>query len=480
MFGRIVDLILLIVSLVGLATAGWWTVYGGQNSAEGLQNQLQQQADAGLQAGGHDWASVVMDGQHATVRGQAPSFEANEAVLLSLGEVSPFFTGITKITSEIAPAPPISPFVFKAERRADGAMRLDGHVPSFEILQSILAKAEDLSPGRVSHTVRIGSGAPAGPWLETALKGLGQMAVLDEGELSLVDTNLNLSGIALMRDSRAQILEALAPLAAPFVSNIDIAGISYWTARHEADGLVLAGQVPDVATRAALVALASAHYDGFVVNDMQIELRDYGDWLDTVRSALPQFAKFKSGRMLFSPDPSGSSGFFIKGLATGSVEAYLRQDLMTGDYPVSLVVETLEADLGALSGIDLSAPSKASCQAGFDAVMATNEILFETGSANIERASGATLDKIMAVANRCDGISLEIRAHTDTAGGREKNITLSEARAKAVKRYMQERGLVGARLRTAGLGPDDPIATNASEAGRAANRRIEFRLVKGD
>jgi len=69
MYGRFVDWILLVVSFVGLAVTGWWTVYAGPNSAQNLQSNLQEQVDSALETGGHDWASVRMDGQRAVVTG---------------------------------------------------------------------------------------------------------------------------------------------------------------------------------------------------------------------------------------------------------------------------------------------------------------------------------------------------------------------------------------------------------------------------
>jgi OOP family OmpA-OmpF porin len=50
------------------------------------------------------------------------------------------------------------------------------------------------------------------------------------------------------------------------------------------------------------------------------------------------------------------------------------------------------------------------------------------------------------------------------------------ARAQAVKSYLVNRGLVAERIATSGMGPDQPVADNATEAGRARNRRIEFRV----
>ena len=103
--------------------------------------------------------------------------------------------------------------------------------------------------------------------------------------------------------------------------------------------------------------------------------------------------------------------------------------------------------------------------------------MFETGSAAISRESGETLDKIMAVSSTCaETLVFEVGGHTDNRGAQEANTVLSEARAQAVANYMRDAGFDVARLVVKGYGPDQPKADNATAEGRAANRRIEFKV----
>ena len=67
--------------------------------------------------------------------------------------------------------------------------------------------------------------------------------------------------------------------------------------------------------------------------------------------------------------------------------------------------------------------------------------------------------------------------HTDSQGDRGKNIELSMQRAIAVKNYLQQSGVAPGNLSVQGLGPDLPVADNATANGRARNRRIEFRVM---
>ena len=78
------------------------------------------------------------------------------------------------------------------------------------------------------------------------------------------------------------------------------------------------------------------------------------------------------------------------------------------------------------------------------------------------------------------GLSFEVRGHTDSAGDRAFNIRLSEERAAAVAEYLAARGIPRDRLDPVGFGPDEPVASNDTRDGRAANRRIEFKMIEGE
>ena len=73
---------------------------------------------------------------------------------------------------------------------------------------------------------------------------------------------------------------------------------------------------------------------------------------------------------------------------------------------------------------------------------------------------------------------LRVEGHTDDVGGAERNQQLSEDRALAVAKYLSEHGVEANRLQSQGYGLSKPIASNKSEAGRAKNRRVQFRIVQ--
>jgi outer membrane protein OmpA-like peptidoglycan-associated protein len=77
---------------------------------------------------------------------------------------------------------------------------------------------------------------------------------------------------------------------------------------------------------------------------------------------------------------------------------------------------------------------------------------------------------------RYPDMKVEISGHTDAQGNRDYNIDLSRRRAEAVKRWLVERSIADTRITTRGAGPDEPVGPNDTKAGRAMNRRIEFKL----
>ena len=105
-------------------------------------------------------------------------------------------------------------------------------------------------------------------------------------------------------------------------------------------------------------------------------------------------------------------------------------------------------------------------------------VTFKTGSTWLSLASRAVLDQVVASLKQNPDAEVMIRGYTDNVGSREVNMRMSEGRAEAVKKYLVSSGISPARLTAKGLGPDSPVASNATAEGRAKNRRIEFLRIK--
>lgn len=105
---------------------------------------------------------------------------------------------------------------------------------------------------------------------------------------------------------------------------------------------------------------------------------------------------------------------------------------------------------------------------------ATHGILFATGKADLQPESHAVLKEIAATLKQHGDLRILIEGHTDNVGSPASNLTLSDARAAAVKTALvSQYGIDGGRLTTKGLGDTKPAVPNANATGRAQNRRVE-------
>lgn len=104
----------------------------------------------------------------------------------------------------------------------------------------------------------------------------------------------------------------------------------------------------------------------------------------------------------------------------------------------------------------------------------TNQTAFETDSSSIKPGFHSTMDKLADVVVRYGKTTLTVVGHTDNVGTNAYNQRLSERRSLSVAQYLESRRVNGMRLATAGKGESQPVASNATETGRQANRRVEI------
>ena len=104
-------------------------------------------------------------------------------------------------------------------------------------------------------------------------------------------------------------------------------------------------------------------------------------------------------------------------------------------------------------------------------------ITFDTDKTDVKQSFRPVLDSIAKVLAKYNKTSVQIIGHTDNVGARDYNMQLSLKRAQTVGQYLALRGVTESRIGAYGAGPDQPIASNANEAGRSQNRRVEIGLV---
>ena len=110
-------------------------------------------------------------------------------------------------------------------------------------------------------------------------------------------------------------------------------------------------------------------------------------------------------------------------------------------------------------------------------IRANNNVTFDTAQATIKPQFSAPLSAIAQSLSSYPGSSVTIAGHTDSRGGDRYNLVLSAQRVNAVSRFLQRAGLAGTRIRAVAMGERQPIASNATPAGRAQNRRVELQIA---
>ncbi len=128
-------------------------------------------------------------------------------------------------------------------------------------------------------------------------------------------------------------------------------------------------------------------------------------------------------------------------------------------------------ELYAQQTTDMSAVEKAIAETG---KFVTNNILFETGKATLKPESMAEIQKVADFMKKNPSVRFEVQGHTDNQGSDAVNDPLSQQRAEAVVKALEQLGCDPFNMRAVGKGSHEPVASNSTDEGRAKNRRVEF------
>ena len=145
--------------------------------------------------------------------------------------------------------------------------------------------------------------------------------------------------------------------------------------------------------------------------------------------------------------------------------------------------ETGEAAAPAAEAITAEPPAaevQLDLQAELERLIGGRRIDFAKYGEQLTAEAEVVVDDVAEFLEDHRGVTLEIGGHTDSRGALERNLEISRRRAEAVRERLIAQGISGGRLRAVGFGPAAPIADNATEAGRRANRRVEFRIEERD
>ncbi len=110
----------------------------------------------------------------------------------------------------------------------------------------------------------------------------------------------------------------------------------------------------------------------------------------------------------------------------------------------------------------------------------SNNVLFGFDQAALSSASRSTLNDLITILNKYPDTNLQVDGHTDSKGAENYNQGLSERRADAVATYLLDNGITSSRVSTKGWGETLPKYSNATDDGRAQNRRVEFIITANE
>lgn len=227
--------------------------------------------------------------------------------------------------------------------------------------------------------------------------------------------------------------------------------------------VVVSGTVADEATRAALLDRLRIVYGASrVVDQLTVgTVAAPANWNDYVARLINPNLKLVSRGQL---KVEGSNVSLRGDVANEEQRQRIAGDIaasLNGTYTVNNGLRVAVLEQGVL-----------------DAALANRIIEFESGKAALTESGMAVLDQMSAAMQKLRGVKVEVIGHTDNAGSRAGNLSLSQARAEAVKTYIVGKGIAPDTIAVSGEGPDRPVADNRTPEGKARNRRIEFKVIQ--
>ena len=179
------------------------------------------------------------------------------------------------------------------------------------------------------------------------------------------------------------------------------------------------------------------------------------------------------------------------GAAVGAVGGYLLGDVIGGKR--DRTEKILGAGIGAVAGAavgdymdrqqkelerETAGTGVQVIRTGDDLVLRMPAgITFDVNSYAVKPQFGGTLDQVATTLGEYPSTMIDVYGHTDVTGGDAINVPLSQSRARSVASYLSQRGVNPTRIATQGFGASQPVASNDSDAGRQANRRVEIKIV---
>lgn len=384
-----------------------------------------------------------------------------------------------------APRPVITPFTLRFLIDESGA-RFDACSADSEKARDRILAAATAAGATRKNACTIGLGVPTPAWADAVSMGLGAMKELGAGSITFSDADISLIAadsvsqevfdrvVGELESNLPEVFSLHATLEAKPLEESAAPVVPEVVATLSPEGkLDLRGRLGDALTRDAVESFARARFGSQAVHAATRIAPDMpAGWPQRVLAAIEALGELDSGTAQVRPDVIRLSGVSGSATASDTVARILSGRLGEGlNFRLDI---RYDEKLDPLLGL----PTDEDCVAGINAAIAEHKISFEPGSAQITRDAGATLDRIAEQMKKCSDFPMEVGGHTDSQGREEMNLDLSQKRAESVIAALMQRRVLTGNLTARGFGETVPIADNETEAGREANRRIEFRLVK--
>lgn len=388
-------------------------------------------------------------------------------------------TDLVLISEISAPRPVIAPFALRFVMDEDG-VRFDACSTDNEEGRDRILSAARAAGMAGPAGCTIGLGSPSPDWSEAAAQSIAAVAEIGAGTVTLSDADIALfAPTSIPRDvfdaAAGRLEQSLPPvfsLQAELEQAPDAdAGPAEFLASVSPDQtLYMRGRITDERMREAVDSFAGSRFDR-VESTLLTDDSVPGGWTVRVIAALEAVATLRNGSALVTPDLVRITGTSGNRDASGQAAASLSQRLGAGA-PYELAIRYDER-LDPLLGL----PDGDECVAQLNRIMSESTIGFEPNKSVIAGDPAETLGRLTEAMANCTVFQIELGGHTDSQGSEGFNADLSRARAQAVLTAMTEAGIDGTNLTARGYGESQPIASNETEEGREANRRIEFRLL---
>lgn len=436
--------------------------------AERIQDGLATRIADELEANNRDWVTTELEGRDLTLMGMANTVTQKEAVGTEMRKIGGIGNVYNKIEVKLKT---VTPYTFKAVYK-NQQLLLSGYMPSDEQRAQLMTNSQNLfKSAKVNSQLSLARGEPS-QWVLMLQTVLTQLQQFKQGSIEINDYNIRFTG-NIAAQKTAALFKTLDGLEGKnYITQVylntnqtQLKRVTPYTfdLQHQGNKLIISGYIPNKTLQKKVIKQLKASFAPLPLdNQLQLAQGQPEKWA----TVLPQLLTF------------------LTPLQHGYLEITDYDIRLTGMVKTTDLLQTLKQQMAQLqrhnyhSYIYLKAADERLliCQRQFDDLLVKNKVNFGSGNFKIKQNSFILLERLRDTINSCPEFSLEVGGHTDADGNSATNKRLSQQRADAVVDYLVTLGIDETRLTAVGYGDSQPIASNQTTAGKAKNRRIEFKV----